>query len=152
MSCALIAREKQANPAGTAVHIKRWICLEIPQGWPAKFTLQDLNISREAKESIQKGLEIPLTRLQLIRGNRQDRHGLIAFVCDEDGLYMCHVNDPHEWALCDWTDFSSFSKYTQKLVLICTHGSRDICCGIMGGKLYKNLIDHQKNTVPSPVI
>lgn len=156
MSCAFIAREKQENPAGTAVHIKRWICLEIPQGWLPKFKIHDLNISREAKEAIQKGLNIPLTRLQLIRGDRHDRHGLVAFVCDEHGLYMCHVDDPHKWAQFDWTDFSSFTPFKEELTLICTHGSRDACCGTLGGKLYKNLLEQdllqQKTDSGIPVI
>ena len=80
MNCALIAREKQEDPAGTAVHIKRWICLEIPQGWLPKFKIQDLNIPQEVKDAIQKGLDVPQTRLQLIRGNRSNRTNYIAFV------------------------------------------------------------------------
>ena len=111
MSCALITQDDPQKPAGTALYIKRWICLETPAGWDFQDTIQNLNFSREAKEAIQKGLNIPLTRLQLIRGNRKDRHGLIAFVCDEDGLRMCHVDDPHKWAKYDWTDFSSFSNH-----------------------------------------
>ena len=144
--CIHRPRKTRKPETGTAVHIKRWICLEIPQGWLPKFKIHDLNISREAKEAIQKGLEIPLTRLQLIRGDRQDRHGLVAFVCDEHGLYMCHVDDPHKWAQFDWTDFSSFTPCEQELTLICTHGSRDACCGTLGGKLYKNLLEQEANT------
>ena len=113
MSCALIAREKQEDPAGTAVHIKRWICLEIPQGWLPKFKIHDLNIPQDVKEAIQKGLEVPQTRLQLIRGNRANRSNYIAFVCDETGLYSCQVESIQEWSHYDWTDFSSFNKCDQ---------------------------------------
>ena len=152
MSCALIAREKQEDPAGTAVHIKRWICLEIPQGWQPKFKIHDLNIPQEVQDAIQKGLEVPQTRLQLIRGNRANRTDYIAFVCDQTGLYTCQVKNLQDWVHYDWTDFSSFTKSDQDLTLICTHGSRDICCGTMGGKLYKGLIDNQNPKPPTPTI
>ena len=150
MSCALIAREKQEDPAGTAVHIKRWICLEIPQGWLPKFKIHDLNIPQEVKEAIQKGLDVPQSRLQLIRGNRSNRTNYIAFVCDETGLYTCQVENLQEWSHYDWTDFSSFSKCDQALTLICTHGSRDACCGTMGGKTIQGSHRQSKKRTPNP--
>ena len=105
MNYALIARERQEDPAGTAVHIKRRICLEIPQGWQPKFKIHDLNIPQDVQDAIQKDLEEPRTCLQLIRGNKKDRADSTSFVCDETGLHTCQVKNLQNWAHYDWTDF-----------------------------------------------
>jgi hypothetical protein len=139
--CSDAARGRGDDPAGTAVPAIRFLLVEVPGPWP-----------RDPRGRLDLGVVRPLeavanaagTRLLLIR--RPGRHPV-------DRVH------PHRWALADtrpgieavhwgvWRadqDLAALDPRAavipeaaratgpQEVALVCTHGSRDVCCAVRG--------------------
>jgi hypothetical protein len=114
----------------TLAHIHRWILVEQAGMWPARPRVEDLRVDDRVREMIQRTLQKPGTRLQLIRNASSSVSSTPSiFLCEDNILYVADANTteltPQE-----------MSTYSESMILVCTHGSRDRCCGTLGGAIY----------------
>ena len=128
-SCALQSLNASEDMAGSAVSdIQRWILVEYKKSWPSRPKLDSLEIEASLKEQIQQALAIEGSRMQLIR--RQPASANVrVFLYEAGKIWVSTANTkrlvPEEML-----------PYTDPMVLVCTHGKRDRCCGVLGGKIY----------------
>ena len=127
-SCSMLSLDAQEPMiASTLEHIHHWILVEQPKAWPARPSVDDLDVSEAQRTMIVQALEKEGTRLQWIRNIPSGSKRI--FLCTENRLYV--ANEQTQELTPD-----QMTPYDLSLVLVCTHGSRDRCCGTLGGAIY----------------
>ncbi len=148
--CATVARMLGASPAGTAADMRSWLLIEQPGAWPAD-ALE--NLLDEA---------FPAERRELLETLRRS-HGLRPLLIRRPGRHHRDPNRPHtvyvgggepgnRWLeRLEIRDLSELAELdleavangrgglgepvTVPLFLVCTHGTKDMCCAVLGRPL-----------------
>ncbi len=143
--CAAWSREAGESPVGTAVGADRFVLIELPLPWPAAIELHPL------LADALLGQDLVAARVLAVGCEGG---------CSEEHTVICYWRDPAQ-------PFAGFNRSETKVprerlgevvrglvagddlrgdvvpgvadFLICTHGSRDRCCGKMGGRLFEDL-------------
>ena len=139
-SCAFLSQQAQEPLIGTSLaHIDRWVLVEQTGQWPSHPSLAELRVSDTMREMIKNALATPRTRLQWIR-NSSTTTAPRVFLCAQERLYVSHEATtelvPEQMHL-----------HTTPMILVCTHGSRDRCCGTLGGAIYAEAHKHAPEQV-----
>jgi hypothetical protein len=145
--CAALSLRLEESLAGTAVVARHWLILEVDAPWAPKAI-----DSPRLSPRLRRHLEVTLaaasdTRLQLVRrpGTGDGRVSVMAVVVGGP--------DPriHEWAVasldsvCEidiaaaWSGAIDAPRSAGPLVLVCTHGRRDVCCAKAGMPVFQAL-------------
>ena len=135
---------------GTAPNINFWILIEYTRQWEEK-AFNNCSISKELKDVIRNlaGMH-PKSRIQLIRRNSKSSKLklYIAITKSSEKEVFEFSLDSYDQILT--IDFEKALKNSdhisaKPLLLVCTHGSYDKCCGTMGKQLYNNLFSIEKD-------
>jgi hypothetical protein len=128
-SCSVQSLLSPETLEGSAVgNIKRWILVEYRKAWPTRPKLDNLSLDERAKTLVEMALSKEGSRMQLIRhANSTDQGRIFLF---EDGLIFIATSQTKQLIPAE------MKRYTEPMVLVCTHGLRDRCCGVLGGKIY----------------
>ena len=141
---------------GTAPKVDNWLLLEYPEHWE-KESLEKSSIPGPVKEELNKCLEsLENSRLQLIqRDNNSDGPINFYYIKSteiEPKSYHFQINSYEELIELDLINLLengdlSDSETDEKIVLVCTHGAYDSCCGKFGVPVYKELEKKSKLSV-----
>ena len=127
-SCSMLSIDAQEPMiASTLEHIHHWVLVEQPKAWPARPSIEDLDVTQLQRTMIVQALKKEGTRLQWIRNSSSTSNRI--FLCTDNRLYV--VNNQTQVLIPE-----QMTPYDLSLVLVCTHGSRDRCCGKLGGAIY----------------
>lgn len=127
-SCSMLSLDAQEPMiASTLEHIHHWILVEQPKAWPARPGVDDLDVTESQRAMIERALEKEGTRLQWVRNTSSTSNRI--FLCTANRLYL--ANEQTQELIPE-----QMTSYDQALILVCTHGSRDRCCGTLGGAIY----------------
>ena len=127
-SCSMLSLEAQEPMiASTLENIHHWVLVEQPKAWPARPGIDDLDVTQYQRAMIVQALEKEGTRMQWIRNSSSTSNRI--FLCTENRLYIANENTQELVP-------EQMTPYDQSLILVCTHGSRDRCCGTLGGAIY----------------
>lgn len=138
LSCAELSESLEEPIAGTAACAQIWIGLEEPGPWERK-ALQSAGLAT-LRETLQRWLEIPGSRLQLIRRPGENRS------CATRRVFVARVGERPK-LVCTELDDTSLTGFDPMKALdelpdappvhwVCTHGRRDRCCAIRGVSLF----------------
>jgi len=120
--------------AGTALEkIQNWILIEYSSAWPEKVGLDSLDISAKLRQKLQLKLKKEGWRVQLIR--KPNLASTKLYWSSRAGTFWVEQEGDWSWDLED----SAWQKLPHPLILVCTHGKRDQCCGRLGGKIFAKL-------------
>ena len=137
--CARIARALDEPMAGTAPTTRRWLCLERPQPWS-----RDINQDEDpAVRALLARAAAAGFRPLLIRGTEpaSDRRAPRVFLTDTapgSAATTTLTVEREQWndlPLPGPDDPLPGEPVTGPLLLVCTHGQRDPCCGTEGEEL-----------------
>lgn len=150
LRCSVQSAALEDSPLGTAGHDNHYLLVELPLPWPRKIE----------EHPLLAGLDDPSdTRILALLSDRPSdpgRHRIIAYR-GGDGLTFAHFTR-HEAVVeqsqlagviaraleGDLSDLVALddSEHDHGLtdVLICTHGTRDRCCGTEGARLFLDLV------------
>ncbi len=163
LQCSIQTADLDENPAGSAGSADRYVLVELPLPWPSKIedhpalasvlpgpdaagTTRILGVSsvgRIETERSNPGAANPATAksMRVICYARTPKADFVAFdrfdaTVSPEGLtsLLTAINNGHLNQLTPVTD-------NQIDVLICTHGSRDRCCGQHGTSLFLELLE-----------
>jgi hypothetical protein len=115
LRCSAIAREQRLDPIGTAGSYAGYLLVAHPLPWPRDIGDADA-LAAVATEAKTRGW-----RLQ----------GLVPRQ-DNSSVVFRYERPPGAFAGYD-------SAVSDRLVLICTHGARDACCGSLGSALHRSI-------------
>ncbi len=144
--CAQWSREHQVDPVGTIGSYRAFLLVEWPLPWPRDIgEIPDLQ-PLAGKLSQLHG------RLQALVPHERDGATLRAVLYRADpGPFVAYrrtevVGPPHEIvslasALLDSIDSADPAEVPGRELLICTHGTRDRCCGSLGTRLAHAVAD-----------
>jgi hypothetical protein len=151
--CATWAREVGLSAAGTAPRTDVFVLVEHPLPWQGDLGSDPalMELERVAKEAAGSGRSVrlqavvvdgdqPLRKVVVFQAALSPFTGYgrsdgLGTVDDLPGLIgMLVALEPQRPTSLDVTD-----------VLVCTHGSRDTCCGSMGTRLWKELVETLPN-------
>ena len=131
-SCAFLSQQAQEPLIGTTLEqIERWVLVEQAGQWPSNPSLASLRIDETMREVIKRALDKPKTRLQWIRSTSTNATSRV-FLCVEHQIYIAHEGTTD---LCP----EQMHLYPSSMILVCTHGSRDRCCGVLGGAIFSRI-------------
>ena len=140
LSCSQQSLDCNEPIIGTAAEsITRWILIGYAKKWPTRIKVQDLQISSRLKLEIQKGLQVPNTKLLLIRRPKHDNNTV--FLVDSGVCYRSTAEN------CSLVDGAGMNKHLEPLILVCTHGTRDRCCALLGGRFFASMAKKNPNIV-----
>ena len=143
-ACASWARELGVEPAGTAPQFDVLVLVEHPLPWPRDVLADPLlaHLSQVAAGQLEKGRTL---RLQAVaRGSELTERQVVVFDRGEGpfaGYGRSSGSAPEEGLaelvahlVSNSADHQSTMEVTD--IIVCTHGSRDRCCGSMGTRLW----------------
>ncbi|MEV6910957.1 sucrase ferredoxin [Amycolatopsis sp. NPDC051071] len=148
--CATVARMLGANPAGTAADMRCWLLIEQPGPWPADALESILDEAfpaerRELLENLRRshGLRPLLIRRPGKHRRDPDRPRAVYVGGGEPGnrwLERLEIQDLSELAELDLEAVADGIGGLGKpvlgpLFLVCTHGTKDMCCAVLGRPL-----------------
>lgn len=145
--CSDQARARGDENMATATRLDVWILVEFPHTWGRK-PLRDAGLPPAVQTTLQNALvEIPRSRVVFIRRRFEERSGCRVYIVR---------SAPEAWTLA--LDLPSIDDVatlplqalahgrpareepvSKPVVLVCTHGQRDSCCGRRGFPLYDAL-------------
>jgi hypothetical protein len=152
--CSELSAESGEKMFGTAPRVDLWLLLEYRGHWDEN-ALPSVRIPEDVRDHLFKSLaSIPNSRIQLIKRhsykNPDDPLRLYVVVSKElePKLYEFSFFDYRDLLWFDIHKLISQDRYLRKspVLLVCTHGTYDRCCGKFGIPVYlealKNEIDY----------
>ena len=101
--------------------------VEQTSAWPARPKVEDLDVTEPQRKMIVQALEKEGSRLQWIRNTSSKSNRIL--LCSYNKLYIAGTQTTELIP-------DQMTPYDESLILVCTHGSRDRCCGKLGGFIY----------------
>jgi hypothetical protein len=146
--CSDAARLRGDDNTATAARIDIWILVEFPGTW-GRDPLRDAALPPAVAAALRRaGKEIPRSRIVFIR-RRLDTQGANRVYVVRSAPYVSQsiVELTSIDAVAD-IDFVALAAapamaVAQPLILVCTHGQHDSCCGRRGYPLYDALRQHE---------
>ncbi len=146
--CSDDARARRDDNTATATRIDVWILVEYPHTWGRR-PLTDAGLPAPVQETLTRALaEIPRTRVVFIRRRFEERIGCRVYIARSApeswtiSIDLRSIDDvaalPFR-ALAHGRSPRDGEPASLPLVLVCTHGQRDSCCGRRGFPLYDAL-------------
>lgn len=137
--CSAASLEAGESLAGTAVEsVDRWLLLEVTEHWAPK-ALQTQALPETVRSQLSRWLESPRSRLQLIRRpGRSGKRPLFVMVCsagDRSQTSKLELGSYEE--LVDLDLDAMPAAPSEPICLVCVHGRRDRCCGVLGGAVFR---------------
>jgi hypothetical protein len=149
--CSDAARLRADDNAATATRIDVWILIELARTWGRR-PLTDASLPAPVQEALMRALaEIPRSRVVFIRRRLEVRSGCRVYIArSAPTVWMMSIDLPSLddvagvpfRALSESGGQSALPSETP-VVLVCTHGQRDSCCGRRGFPLYDALRTHE---------
>ena len=139
--CSAASLEAGESLLGTAVEsVDRWLLLEVTDPWAPK-ALQSEALPHAVKTRLAEWLEVPRTRLQLVRRpGRVGQNRSFAMVSTAPGHRFVARRElgAYEDLLDVDLDAMPIASPTP-ICLVCAHGRRDRCCGTLGSAVFRAL-------------
>lgn len=146
--CSDAARARGDDNAGTATRIDVWILIEHPGPWGRR-PLLDASLPDAVRGTLTKALtEIPRSRIVFIRRRFESRPGCRVYIARSSpaiwtvSIDLASIDDIATLplrALARGQERDRVTIEKTPVVLVCTHGQRDSCCGRRGYPLYDAL-------------
>ena len=147
-SCSDAARTRGDDHTATATRIDVWILVEYPHTWGRR-PLTDAGLPAPVQAALTRALaEIPRTRVVFIRRRFEERIGCRVYIARSApetwtiSIDLPSIDDvaalPFR-ALAHGRSPRECESASAPVVLVCTHGQRDSCCGRRGFPLYDAL-------------
>lgn len=147
-SCVQLSVESGEQLFGTAPRVDHWFLLEYRGNWN-KEALLNSSLSKEVKDCVGKLLNsFPNSRLQFIKKDVNNSDNISFYYAKstefEPKLYKFSLNSYEDIINLDIKNLIETgeirdSESDEKLVLICTHGAYDSCCGKFGVPVYNQI-------------
>lgn len=146
--CSDDARSRGDENFATATRIDVWILVEFPHTWGRR-PLLDAGLPAPVQAALTRALEeIPRSRVVFIRRRFEERSGCRVYIARSSPAAWTVSMDLESVdevaglpfrALAHGRPARSGEPNPMPLVLVCTHGQRDSCCGRRGFPLYDAL-------------
>ena len=137
--CARIAGALDEPMAGTAPSTRRWLCLERPQSWPRDINQdEDPAVRALLARAAAAGFRPLLIRSTDPARARRPPRVFLADTAPGRAIVTMLMVEREQWVdlpLPAPDDPLPGEPVTGPLLLVCTHGQRDLCCGTDGGAL-----------------
>ena len=141
--CSDAARLRGDENAATAARVDVWLLVEFPGTW-GRNPLQDAQLPDAVRVALERALkEIPRSRLVFIRRRLDTREGCRVYVsrsAPNTAQVMRELPSLDDVAMLPFAELATTTAQQEMpLVLVCTHGQHDSCCGRRGFPLYDAL-------------
>ena len=140
-ACSAASLEVGESLLGTAVEsVDRWLLLEVTDPWAPK-ALQSEALPDAVKTRLAQWLEVPRTRLQLVRRpGRVGQNRSFALVSTTPGHRFVVRRELGAYEDLLDVDLDALPTGSPTpLCLVCAHGRRDRCCGTLGSAVFRAL-------------
>jgi len=124
--------EPLAGSAAESIHT--WILIEYPRSWPTRIKVADLDLPENCRELLKVSAMKPGHKCLLIRQPKRSTTRI--FWVDDSGSRVADQHSDADWSL-ESTD--GWQAHDLPFLLVCNHGSRDRCCGTLGGLVFAKL-------------
>ena len=137
--CALASLEAGESLTGTAVEsVDRWLLLEVTDPWAPK-AVETEALPPSVRARLSDWLEAPRSRMQLIRRpGRSTRRPIFMVVSSApDRQHSSRVELDQYEDLLDLDLDTLPAEPSEPICLVCVHGRRDRCCGVLGSAAFR---------------
>lgn len=162
--CSAVSKKAGDDPAGSGGSFDGYLGIEVPTPWKSQVT-ESMHLSKELREALERASDAgafdKFTALMPDPEYSREGHARVLYLRrPHDGPFAAYEKEeylvpddelvPLVEALPE--DLSRFAGYREDTsagvrdVLVCTHGSRDTCCGKFGHPIYNIL--RFKHAVP----
>ena len=153
LPCSVNSSNVNEQLFGTAPSVEHWFIVECSGNW-AYDALESGTIPKMVTEYITNEIKnIENSRIQIIQRDRDNDKGPRFYYANstelEPSLYEFPIEqyvDILDIDLISVSRGNDIAKYRsdKKLVLVCTHGTHDKCCGTYGVPVYKKLLKYNE--------
>lgn len=156
ISCSQLSVESGEHLYGTAPRVDNWFLLEYNGHWNKDALLQS-TLSEKVKDCINKLLDsFQNSRLQLIKRDGNSSEDISFYYIKssefEPNLYKFSLNNYDDIINLDIKNLIETgeirdSESDEKIMLVCTHGAYDTCCGRLGVPVYNQIKENKDVSV-----
>ena len=145
MRCSIASLDRGEPLVGSAPVARRWLMIEVTRAWESQ-PLETPPITEteravlEAAENAHNGRVMLVRRAGRVVGRDLGRWWAVDTVTGHqvEGQWTC-TNDLDAAAAALGEPLSMSTEYASPSILVCTHGTRDVCCAIEGRQLARTL-------------
>lgn len=146
--------------AGTAAQATRWVCVEYPGGW-GRDALDGEALGAELAQALTDLMNRADARFQFIRtpgraatNSVQAGHRVLIANSSPDHprLTSFRIDTVADLLTTDLTHPPHATELTTPVILVCTHGKRDVCCALKGRPIAAELAEHAKGATTSATV
>ena len=153
MSCSQRSLELETNIWGTATEkTTHWILVEYTKEWLPKMRIPELELPASFVEALEEVSKREGWKVLYIR--RPGSTGQKVYWWDLDAGQCRVAQISGDWSAgfqqAKWQHPQDIGLGTPQ-VLVCTHGSRDRCCGVLGGAVFAQLKNQLRPILPDAV-
>ncbi len=149
LSCSAQSNKSHEQLFGTAPRVDHWFLIEYQGHW-GHDAFEESNIPDLVKQHIKKQAQrLGRSKILLIkRDDKEQKEGIRLFYAYSTEfnprLYRFDLSEYEEIGRIDFVRLLQSGEIERhradkNLVLVCTHGSRDVCCGAYGYPIYREL-------------
>lgn len=145
MRCSVASLDRGESMVGTAPVARRWLMIEVTRAWEAQ-PLETPPFTDAQRTMLEEAERAHNGRVVLVRrpGRGSDRDLGRWWAVDTvtghqiEGQWTC-ANDLDAAAASLGSPLSMSTEHAAPAILVCTHGTRDVCCAIDGRQLARAL-------------
>lgn len=142
--CSDAARLRGDDNIGTAARVDLWIAVEFPCTW-GRDPIADADLPAEAREALTRAeKQVPRSRVVFIRKRVEPPGECRVYLARSNrttGLLALDLPSVKDVAAVPFAELAkeTFPPAEKPLILVCTHGQHDSCCGRRGYPLFDAL-------------
>ncbi|HVG25594.1 MAG TPA: sucrase ferredoxin [Thermoanaerobaculia bacterium] len=145
--CSDAARRRGDENVGTASRIDVWILVELPVTW-GRNPIHDAALPADVRDALKRAsADIPRSRVVFIRKRVECLGPTRVYIITSAPAIRTNIIDLESIDAITNLDFQTLitrhSSPVTPLVLVCTHGQHDSCCGRRGYPLFDALRQHE---------
>lgn len=149
LRCSDEARNREDPLLGTASKAAGWLLIEEPGGWGSDALLEsgiDPEVARTlAVRTKESGVRVQLIRRSRQRRSRSGKRTVAVVHSAADGGTVAWHTVRTDADLLDVPLDGTGGGSAEPIYLVCTHGTRDVCCAVRGRPVADHLASHRPN-------
>ena len=137
LSCQAFSKASPESLLGTAIeNVQHVLVVEYTKPWASKMDISHMDLPLHCAHELQYFSKKPGWKVLFVRQPKQTQHRILYSNLQNNIVWESTYTRDDIWNL---ESLENWMRVEYPVILVCTHGSRDKCCGMLGGALFHEL-------------
>lgn len=137
LSCQAFSEASPESLLGTAIeNVQHVLVVEYTKPWASKMDIAHMEFSPHCAEALQYFSKKTGWKVLFVRQPKQTQQRILYSNLQNNTVWESTYTRDDIWNL---ESLENWTRVEYPVILVCTHGTRDKCCGTLGGALFHEL-------------